>query len=179
MSLLKKLFGLDAPEPDVATPDDTAAIRKITAALDRMDRDQARYIAAFAYVLGRVALADQTISEEESRTMERIVMERGGLAEDVAILVVQIAKTQNLLFGSTEDYLVTRKFNDMAAREQKLALLDCLFAVSAADQDVSGAEDSEIRQITQELKLDHSDFIDARTRYVQYLSVMKKESGAP
>ena len=55
-------------------------------------------------------------------------------ASDRTLIVVQMAKTQNQLFGSTEDYLVTREFERMASREQKLALLDCLFAVAAADR---------------------------------------------
>ena len=48
-------------------------VRKITDALDRMEHDQAKYIASFAYILGRVAHADLDISSEETREMERIV----------------------------------------------------------------------------------------------------------
>ena len=103
--------------------------------------------------------------------------ERAGLPEEQAILVVQIAKSQNLLFGSTENYLVTREFGRLADRAERRALLDCLFAVSAADESVSTAEDAEIRQITEELKLDHDDFIAARSAYRDLLSVLKKKLG--
>jgi len=98
----------------------------------------------------------------------------GQLPEEQAIMVVQIAKTQNLLFGHTENYLVTRQFNEIADRNQKLDLLSCLFAVSASDQDVSGAEDREIRQVASELKLRHKDFIAVRSSYRDHLSVLKK-----
>ena len=152
----------------------TETVRRITKALDEMAPDQARYIAAFAYILGRVAHADLDISEEETREMERIVTEGGGLAEEQSVIVVQIAKTQNVLFGHTENFLVTREFNKLATREQKMALLECLFAVSSTDQDVSTEEDREIRQITSELKLDHSDFISVRSSYREHLSFLKK-----
>ena len=106
--------------------------------------------------------------------MERLVMERGGLPEEQAIIAVQIAKSQNVLFGGTEGYLVTREFASSATREQKLALLECCFAVSAADREVSGTEDAEIRRIASELGLEHADFIAARSAYRDYLAVLRK-----
>ena len=51
-------------------------------------------------------------------------MERTGLPEEQAIMVVQMAKTQNVLFGETENYLVAREFGEISTREQKLALLE-------------------------------------------------------
>jgi uncharacterized tellurite resistance protein B-like protein len=106
--------------------------------------------------------------------MERLVMERGHLPEEQAVLVVQIAKTQNLLFGATENFLVTREFGRIASREEKLGLLDCLFVVSAADESISGAEDHMVRQIARELNLEHSDFIVARSAYRDRLDFLKR-----
>jgi uncharacterized tellurite resistance protein B-like protein len=156
-----------------ASPE-TETVRKIVARLDAMDPEQARYVAAFAFILSRVAHADLNISEQETAAMERIVMERGGLPEEQAVLVVQMAKTQSRLFGGTENFLVTREFTRLATPEQKLALLDCLFAVSAADLSVSSAEEVEIKKIVTELKLSHDDYIAARLRYRDYLAVLKK-----
>ena len=161
--------------PESASSAETEAVRKIAASLDRLDRDRARYVAAFAYVLGRVAHADLEITDDESRAMERIVREKGGLSEGQSVLVVQMAKTQTLLFGGTENYLVTREFNEIANREQKLALLDCLFSVSASDGGVSTVESSVIRQIADELKLDHGDYVAVRSRYRDHLDVLRRE----
>jgi uncharacterized tellurite resistance protein B-like protein len=169
MSLLRFL-GLDRAA-DAGS--ETATVRRIVEALERQDPEAARYIARFAYVLGRVAEADHDVSAEETRVMERIVMERSGLPEEQAILVVQIAKSQTVLFGATEDYLVTREFARTATRDQKLALLDCCFAVSAADRDVSADEEAAVRQIASELGLEHADFIAARSAYRDYLAVLK------
>ena len=155
------------------TGSETATVRRIVEALERQNPETARYIARFAYVLGRVAQADHEVSAEETRVMERIVMERSGLPEEQAILVVQIAKSQTVLFGATEDYLVTREFAGTATRDQKLALVDCCFAVSAADRDVSAEEEAAVRQIASELGLDHADFIAARSAYRDYLAVLK------
>jgi uncharacterized tellurite resistance protein B-like protein len=153
---------------------DTATVRKIVAALDALEPQRAKYIAGFAYILSRVARADMNISEAETRKMEQLVIARSGLAEEQAILAVQIAKTQTTLFGGTENFLVTDEFRQLATQEEKLALLNCLFAVAAADESVSGVEEREIRLIANELQLTHSDFIDARLAYRQYLDLLKK-----
>ena len=178
MTILEFL-GLKREDLEVAQaqPDgpETETVRKIIAQLDQLEPEKARYIAAFAYILSRVAHADLGISEEETREMERIVKEQAGLAQEEAILVVQMAKTQNRLFGGTENFLVTREFNKIASRDQKIALLHCLFAVSSSDKTVSVIEESEIRQIASELKLQHKDFIDVRLRYRRHLAVLKQD----
>ena len=168
-----RFLGVDAASR-TAPSDETATVRRVVEALERQEPEAARYIARFAYILGRVAHADRTVTREETALMERIVAERGGLSEAQAILVVEIAKSQTVLFGATEDYLVTREFARSATREQKLALLDCCFAVSATDRDVSAEEDAAIRQIASELGLEHADFIAARTAYRDDLAVLKR-----
>ena len=172
MSILKFL-GYD-PDRTATEHESTETVRKIVAALDRLEPDRARHIAIFAYILSRVARADLVISEAETRAMEAIVMQAGGLAPEQAILVVQMAKTQAILFGGTENYLVTREFNRLATRDEKLALLRCLFAVSASDDSISVMEDNEIRRIADELRLTHEDFIAARSEFRNYLSVLHK-----
>jgi len=156
---------------------DTETVRKIAAALDRLDPGEARYIAAFAYILSRVARADLQISEEELRTMEALVKDKGGLEEAQAVMVVQMAKTQSVLFGGVENFLVTREFDKIATREQKIALLHCLFAVSAADRSISSAEDTTIRTIADELHLDHADFIAVKSAYGNLLATRPRTDG--
>jgi uncharacterized tellurite resistance protein B-like protein len=173
MSILKFLK-LDSPGSGHSSVE-TDTVRKITGALDRMEPERAKYIAAFAYILGRVARADLQITPEEVAVMERTIMEYAHLPEEQAVLVVQIAKTQNILFGATENYLVTREFNQIATHEQKLALLHCLFGVGAADQSISTVEDNEISQIADELRIEHRDFIAIRSRFRDYLAVLKKD----
>lgn len=175
MSIARFLSALRSQVQPPSATSETDTVRKIVGKLDQMPPEQARYVAAFAYILSRVARADMNISVEETAEMERRVMTVGGLPEELAILVVQMAKTQATLFGGTENFLVTHEFHEMATREQKLALLRCLFAVASADLDISTVEDREIRLINDELQLTHDDFIAARLEYKQYLSVLKPE----
>ena len=164
---------LGIPEQHASTGD-TETVRKVVEALDKLEPERARFIAAFGYILGRVANADMKISPEETHAMERIIMERGGLPEEQALIVVQTAKTRTQLFGGTENFLVTREFSRIATREEKLTLLDCLFAVAAAEEGISAVEDNEIRQIVSELGLDHPDFIAVRSGWKDQLTVFKQ-----
>jgi uncharacterized tellurite resistance protein B-like protein len=173
MSLLRFL-GLDRAVRLDEPQAEAASVRNIVAALDRMEPGAARHLARFAYILGRVARADLAISPDEIRAMERLVVERGRLPEAQAVIVVQIAKSQNLLFGETDGYLVTREFTAAATRDEKLALLDCCFAVAAADDEISPAEEAELRMITGELGLEHDDFIKARSAHRQALPFLKR-----
>lgn len=157
-------------------PDDAGVVEKIVDQLDRMEPERARFIAAFAYILSRVAHADMRITQSETVAMERIVERRGGLSREQSLIVVQMAKSHSLLFGGTENFIVTRLMRDLATREEKLSLLDCLFAVSAADSGVSATESNLIRQVATELQMEHSDFIAVRARYHDQLSVLRDQS---
>jgi len=152
----------------------TDTVRRIVGELDRLDRSRARFLAAFAYVLSRVAAADLNISEVETEKMIEVVQRLGQIPEEQAVLVVAIATNQNQLFGSTEDYLVTREFQEIASDEQRHELLDCLFAVSAANDTITGDEEAQIRQIASELGFSHKEFIQARLAYTDKRSVFKR-----
>jgi uncharacterized tellurite resistance protein B-like protein len=175
VSLLQRFLGLPgadgtAPRGDQA---DTDTVRRIVRSLEEMTPERARFVAAFAFVLARVANADQHISPEETAHMERVVVEFGGLPEAQAVLVVQIAKTQQRLAGGTENFLVTREFNAIASRDEKERLLHCLFAVSAADDAVTLAEENEVRRVATELGFSHGDFSAVRSRFNDKRTVLK------
>lgn len=177
MSILDWLRGRasapQAPGSGTSAESDVETVRRISRELDELDPDRARHVACFAYLLGRVAHADLDISDEETATMERLVREIAGLPETQAVLVVHMAKTHNELFGGTENFLVTREFAQIASVDERRALLECLYAVSAADESVSAQEDHEIRRIASELRLAHADFIAARGKYAEHLDVLK------
>ncbi len=151
----------------------TDAVRQITKELEHLPPDKARFVAKFAYIMSRVANADLEISHAETSEMERIVQAVGGLPEDQAVVVVHAAKTRNLVFGGTDNFVVTREFGRIADKETKLRLLDCLFAVSAAEGTITNVEDNEIRQISKELLLEHRDYISVRMKYRDQLAVLR------
>ncbi|MCK4304829.1 MAG: TerB family tellurite resistance protein [Candidatus Eisenbacteria sp.] len=173
MSILE-LLGLAKADAEVEVrAGGSATVRRIVGELQAMDPEQARYLAAFAYVLSRTAHADLSISATETRKMEELVTRFGDLAKEKARLVVEIAKSQALLFGGTADFVVTREFKQISTVTQRTELLHCLFAVSAADDSISSAEEEEVRQIARELGFCHRDYIAVRSEYNHLREVMK------
>ena len=159
------------PLPDSAA--ETATVRRIVARLEALPPDEARYLASFAYVMSRAAEADLDISDAETKTMERYVVELGGVDEAQAVLVVQMAKLQARTQGQTEDYSVTREFAELATEEQKLALLRCCFAVGAADDSISAVEASVVNEIARELDVSREQLNAVREEFHDRLSAIQ------
>ena len=149
------------------------AIRHILGELEALPEERARYLATFAWVLGRAAHADSHVSEEEIRKMEEIVRVLGHLPEAQAVLVVEMARQQVRLFGGTQNYTITRQFRELSTPQQRIELLECVFAVSAADASITVVEEGEARKISKELRLTHAEFVAARAAYVDHLEALK------
>jgi len=167
---LRAWLGLDAPEQPEFAP-----LRETLEALDHLEPQQARFIAAFAYLLGRVARADLQVSPEETHAMEALVREQAQLTQEQAMVVVQLAKTSNLLFGGTANFLVAREFSGLATYDQKLALMRCLFALSATDESISMAEEGEIHRIATELRIDQPDLVSIRLSHKRHLPGISRQ----
>ena len=154
---------------------DSDTVVRIVRELDKLEPERAKYLAAFAYVLSRVAGADQHFSDVEIAHMVEIMQRLGHLPDAQAVLVVEIAKSQHRLFGGTENYLVTREFRQIATEEQRRELLDCLFGVSAADHAITGDEEAQIWQIASELGFSHPEYVQARLAYSDKRTVLRKK----
>ncbi len=101
--------------------------------------------------------------------MEALVVEQGELTAEQAVVVVGLAKSSNLMFGGTADFLVAQEFAEAATYEQKLALARCLFRVASTDAAISIAEESEIHRIASHLKILPHDLTTLRVSHAQFL----------
>ncbi|MDA8202627.1 MAG: TerB family tellurite resistance protein [Chloroflexi bacterium] len=181
MSLLQRLFR-GGPPPDEspapsAPPDladsETATVRKIVAQLDAMPPDRARLLAGAAYVVSRAANADLAITPDEVALMERTLIERTGVSEAEAVVIVEIARQQARLFGSTEDYLVTREFKRVSTPEQRLGVLRACFLVAASDDEISSPESAVLNEIAAELDVEPAELDAIRAEHRDQLSVVR------
>jgi uncharacterized tellurite resistance protein B-like protein len=168
MSLLQRFLGIGSGsnEPDTQS----RTVRRITAELAGMPEEQSHYLAAFAYVLARVAHADLKIEEAEVQAMIRATSALADLDEQQARLVVDLAREGAQEMGGSENFLVTREFRRVSTREQRIALVECLFAVSAADGTISTTENAEVVAIGEELGLDRSEVVALRSGWKEHLA---------
>lgn len=169
MSLLRFLGVRGASRDD----GETETVRRIASRLERLEPAQAKYLAAFAYVLARVANADLNIAQSETEAMEGIVRGTAGLSEAEAALVVEIAKSQTRVLGGTENYVVTREFKNISTQAQRGRLLECLFEIAAADGTIETVESAEIAAIGEEIGFTRPEINALRAAYRERLAEFK------
>lgn len=170
MSLLSRFLGLK----DTSDREEPSSMRTIVAQLDGLPPERAQFLAAFAYVLARVAQADMQVDELEVTAMERSIAALSGLSDEEAALVTELAIAQAGAQGETDDYLVTREFRKLSQRGDRLRLMRCLYAVAAADDSIVSAESREIRAIGEELGFMRSEVNGLRLEWRDKLAELQK-----
>jgi uncharacterized tellurite resistance protein B-like protein len=185
MSFLRRVLGLDSPaspdlpvRPDAPLPavpiGETASVRRIATRLTEHPPAEARYIAAFAYLMGRAAHADLAFTDAEAREMGRLLVEEAGLEPDDAQLAIEIARLQSGEFGATEDYLVAREFKAISTEEQRLALIRCCLMVMAADDALGAEEVWLVNRIAEELDVPRPDLNRVRDEFHDRIAAVRE-----
>jgi uncharacterized tellurite resistance protein B-like protein len=185
MSLFRRVLGLDAPEsapfafdqhaPLPASPEgETASVLRIAARLGALPPARARFLAAFAYLLGRAAEADLTVTDAEVTEVARLVAEVGELDAETAGLVADLARQQSTAFGATEDYLVTREFKAISTPEDRERLLRCCLLVMAVDDEVDASEAWLVNRMAEELDVERPDLNRIRAEFHDRLSGVRE-----
>jgi uncharacterized tellurite resistance protein B-like protein len=180
LSLFRRVLGLEAPaspdlpvDPDSPLPagfaTETRSVRAITARLGALPPARARYVAAFAYLLGRAAHATGALSDAEREAMLRVA-EINGLDAATRELVVDLAGELAGEFGATEDFLVTREFKAISTLEERRQLLRCCFIVMAADLEIDATESWLANRLAEELGVERPDLNAIRAEFHDLLS---------
>jgi uncharacterized tellurite resistance protein B-like protein len=183
MTFFRRVLNMDHPahaEPIPPTtplpqpmPGETSSVRIIAAKLAAMPPEQARYLAAYAYLLNRAATADLASSDLEAAEMARLIAEAGGLAHGDAELVMEVARTLQSEYGATEDFLVTREFKGISDAEQRLALIRCCFLVASADDEIGEDESWLVNRMAEELDVPLPDLNRVRAEFHERLSSVR------
>jgi uncharacterized tellurite resistance protein B-like protein len=184
MSLFRRVLNLDAPDspdlpvhPDAPIPTasiaETDSVRLISFRLEALPPARARFLAAFAYLLGRAANATGGMSSVERAEILRVA-DVGGLDAETAALVVDMAGTLAGEFGATEDYLVTREFKAISTMEERERLLRCFFLVMAADDEIDATESWLANRLAEELDVERPDLNAIRAEFHDQLSGVRE-----
>ena len=184
MSLFRRVLNLDTPDtPDLpvapdaplppATGAETDSVRIISSRLDALPPARARYLAAFAYLLGRAANASGDTSDAEREAMLKMA-DTAGLDADTGTLIVDMAATLSGEFGATEDYLVTREFKAISTMEERERLLRACFLVMAADDEIDATESWLANRLAEELDVARPDLNAIRDEFHDQLSSVRE-----
>jgi uncharacterized tellurite resistance protein B-like protein len=113
-------------------------------------------------IMARVARVNPDVGEGEKAAMAQALHDSWQLSAEEAAFVVEVALDESATL--LDPYRLAWQFAEACTPEQRLAFLDVLFAVAAADGEASFDEIEEIRTIAGSLKLSHHDFIQAKLK---------------
>jgi len=175
MSALLRFLGI---EGDTRAPAaDDGPLGRIADELEAIPPDRARFFACFAYVLARVAGADLRIDDAEVAEMEQLLVDHTGVPADEARLAVRIAQSEVDRLGGTYNYLITQEFGRTSSASEKLQLIQCLYAVAAADDVITGDENEDILSIAAEIGVPRGDALAIRSRFRDRLGTSRRLPG--
>jgi uncharacterized tellurite resistance protein B-like protein len=140
---------------------------------EREDAENASEVAlddkiALGVLLWVVAEADDRFLPEEKAQMKKVLQESSQIsAEDLPCVLgsIEIAAQERI-----DLHTFTHEVSKDLSRDVKIQILDNLFRVACADQDLDQKEHEMIRKIAGLFRLDHKEFIDSKIR-------VKKEYG--
>jgi uncharacterized tellurite resistance protein B-like protein len=79
-----------------------------------------------------------------------------------AVFIIEVAVAE--VTAAQDVFRMYREFSTMTTEDERVRFVEALFAVAAADGDVSFDETEEIRNIARGLNLYHHQFIEAKQR---------------
>jgi uncharacterized tellurite resistance protein B-like protein len=163
-------LGLESQPTEAADP----FVRRLQAQLARLGADRLEYLAGFAGQLARVAHADAGISAAEGKAIAAQLCSHANLSDDEARVVVDILRNEFDVLRAVQPYILNRAINNHAQLAEKQTLVDCLYAVAAADHLVSDVEEQEIRRVADALMISHKNLMEIRGRYRDRIEVLQK-----
>lgn len=172
-SLLTSL-GLDASGP---RNDADPFIRRLEQHLRKAGPERLEYLAGFAGQLARVAEAEDGISAAEAKLIAAQLCEFAQISDAEAKLIVDLLRNEFEVLRSVQSHVLNRAVNAQASDAEKKQVIDCLYAVAAADDLVSDVEEQEIRRIAGALLIPHGELMEIRARYrdrIEALQLMKR-----
>jgi uncharacterized tellurite resistance protein B-like protein len=113
-------------------------------------------------LMARVAHVERQATRAEVDAMVEAMKQGWTISPEAAAFVAEVAVSEAAL--EVDYFRLTREFFACTSAEERARLLDILFAVAAADGEVSFAETEEIRRISSGLKLSHKQFINAKLK---------------
>jgi uncharacterized tellurite resistance protein B-like protein len=129
---------------------------------DNPQNDQHALRLATASLLMEISRADQHISREERETMLRVVSKVYDLSTEESNELVLEAEINAEESISLHEF--TRVLNRQLSRAERIEIIEMLWQVANADQEIDQYEDYYVRKIADLLHVSHSDFIRMKHR---------------
>lgn len=127
------------------------------------ESDQERRVQiAAAALLVEVTRVDDDVSAEERKLVTAAVKAKFGLSEDAARELISLGEREAK--DATDYHQFTREINRVFTLEQKITLVERLWQIAYADNDLNKYEDHLVRKVADLLYVPHSHVIAAKNK---------------
>ncbi len=134
---------------------------EVDVALNLLEEDLRKLCLAEG-LIARVAQVDQKVTADEFDAMVKAVQADWNLNQAAAAFVVEVAVAETS--PESDPFRLMSEFLLNTTEDERIRLLDVMFAVAVADGQASNEELEEIRRLAHGLKLAHGQFIDAKLK---------------
>lgn len=117
---------------------------------------------ATAALLIEITRADREIKEEERRMVASVVRKKFGISPEETEELIKMAEEE--VNESVSFYQFTHLINNGFSYEQKKHVIELLWQVVFADEEMEMHEEHLVRRIAGLLHVSHKDFIDAKLK---------------
>jgi uncharacterized tellurite resistance protein B-like protein len=129
---------------------------------DRLSDERRYFLTLYGALLYRVVRADGVIRPEETERLRHLLEDGFGFIG--AEIEPVVALIEHEIAREADRQHLCAEFNRNADMDERLALLDALFAVGLADGELSPAEEQEIRLIANYLWIETQEYVRVRLR---------------
>ncbi len=147
---------------------------KITMGFPQKDEDFHLKAACLSGLMARVANADLDVCENEESLIYESLKTWFSMSEEEAKTLAGLCVEEIVDLAGIENHLYCLPLRESLSEEERFKILEVLFAIAAADENVENKENEEIRNIGKGLLLEHKHFIAARAQVIQHLGSLKK-----
>lgn len=119
---------------------------------------------ATAVLLYEIMRADEKFEQSERQVYRSILTTQFSLSEEEVQALMEMTE-QNADFAADFQQF-TRVLNDKCSAEEKRAILDSLWQVAYADNDIDAHEEHLIRRIADLMHIPHSQFIQSKLKII-------------
>tara|TARA_R110002050_G_scaffold11640_1_gene39085 strand:+ start:301 stop:753 length:453 start_codon:yes stop_codon:yes gene_type:complete len=117
---------------------------------------------AAAALMVEIMVIDRTLNEEEQKIIRQLLENQFSLSHEEIETLVRLAHSE--VNDATSLFQFTRLINDHFAVHEKRELVENLWRVAFADNQLDKHEEALIRRISELLYVSHTDFIQAKHR---------------
>ena len=130
--------------------------------ISKLPEDKLYFLCLVGTLMASIAHVDNHLDPAEKKALKVCLSEQFSLKGKELALLFEVVEEQGR--KDFDFHEVISEINQLTSYNDRLHFMECLFAVAAADGEISHDEAEEIRKVTKAMRISHDIFIKAKVR---------------